>query len=368
MKFVSGMILIDAPHSALNMLGNDGSSADDNKTIVKKLKCGREKYAYVSGQAWRYWWRQTLRDMFDWELSPLEKVKGKNQVYTQANPIKYPDDDVFGYMRALEKQTVTRVSPLKNTPLISILPEYNSITEDSASASRHEGNPVPYSAEFYSTILKGAFSLDLESLGRFSFTNKAGFKNLINPDELDTAKKTKSKSKKENAKMENLKNIFEEEYIKIAKEKNVEMNDDEWMMSKEERHKGATDTLKALKCMYGGAKQTTLLTDITPKLIIIGLFDGGINPFITDIIRNEKGDVVFDKESFVERINEFSDILNPKKIFIGVDSGFLKKWNINFDDIEVNDDIDLIIDSIGTTLENVAKEIANYYGVENVNE
>jgi len=363
MKFISGMILIDAPHSALNMLGNDSNSAEDNKTIVKKLKCGREKYAYVSGQAWRYWWRQTLRDMFNWELSPLEKVKGKNQVYTQANPIKYPDDDVFGYMRALEGQTVTRVSPLKNTPLISILPEYNSITDDFASASRHEGDPVIYEQEFYSTILKGAFSLDLESLGRFSFANKTGFKNLINPDELGAGKKTKSKPKKD-AKLEKLKEIFEEEYVKIAKEKNVEMNDNEWVMSKEERYKRAVDALNALKCMYGGAKQTTLLTDITPKLIIIGLFDGGINPFITDIIRNEKGYVIFDKESFVGRVNEFSDILNPKKMFIGVDSGFSKKWNINFDHIEVNDEVELIIDSIGATLENVAKEIANYYGVE----
>ena len=165
-----------------------------------------------------------------------------------------------------------------------------------------------------------------------------------------------------------LKIKWDEDFVKLAEKIGVEMKEDEWIMPKDVRAKRAMEVIKALKYLYGGAKQTLFLTDVTPKLIILGMFDGGINPFITDIIRNEKGDVVFDKESFVERINEFSDILNPKKIFIGVDSGFLKKWNINFDDIEVNDDIDLIIDSIGTTLENVAKEIANYYGVENVNE
>jgi CRISPR-associated protein Cst2 len=356
MKFVSGLVLIDAPHSALNMLGDDKSSTEDNKTSVKKLKCGRDKYVYVSGQAWRYWWRQTLKEMFGWELSPLEKVERKNQVYTQANPIKYPDDDVFGYMRALEGLTVTRVSPLKNTPLISVLPTNNSLTEDFSSASRHEGDPVPYTVEFYSTILKGAFSLDLESLGRFSFKNKSGFKNLIKPEEV------KGKNKKDFEK------IFNEEYKKLAEEKGAEMKDDEWILPNEERYKRASETIKALKYLFGGAKQTLFLTDVTPKLIVVGLFDGGINPFISDIIRDEKGEVIFDKESFTDRIKEFSDVLNPKKIFIGIDKGFAKKWNLDLDldniILDDNQQIEIVYGSVGDILQKISKEIAKYYGVE----
>ncbi|HIP93395.1 MAG TPA: type I-B CRISPR-associated protein Cas7/Cst2/DevR, partial [Desulfurobacteriaceae bacterium] len=52
MMFVSGLVLIDAPHSALNMMGTDTNIAERNKVIVKKLKSGRDTYAYVSAQAW----------------------------------------------------------------------------------------------------------------------------------------------------------------------------------------------------------------------------------------------------------------------------------------------------------------------------
>jgi len=366
MKFVSGLVLIDAPHSALNMMGTDTSVAERNKVVVKKLKCGKDSYVYVSAQAWRYWWRKTLEEKFGWELSPLEKVEGKNQVYTQANPIKYPDDDVFGYMRAMEDLTVTRISPLKNTPLISILPVRSSVISDFATASRHEGDPVPYESEFYSTVLKGAFSLDLDAVGRFLFVDKAGFKNLIKIDDLEgNSKKSKKKGKSQKSE---LKTILEEEFLKPAKELGIEMKEDEWIMPKDVRAKRAMEVIKALKYLYGGAKQTLFLTDVTPKLIILGMFDGGINPFISDILYEDKGEIKFDKEALIERIKEFSDVLNPKKIFIGVDKGFAKKWGLDVKDIKEilnkkEEKIKVECGSVGEALENMAKEIANYYGV-----
>ena len=366
MKFVSGLVLIDAPHSALNMMGTDTSVAERNKVVVKKLKCGKDSYVYVSAQAWRYWWRKTLEEKFRWELSPLEKVEGKNQVYTQANPIKYPDDDVFGYMRAMEDLTVTRISPLKNTPLISILPVRSSVVSDFATASRHEGDPVPYETEFYSTALKGAFSLDLDAVGRFLFVDKAGFRNLINFDALiENLKNSKAKDAKKKAKkLEEikLKIKWDEDFVKLAEKIGVEMKEDEWIMPKDVRAKRAMEVIKALKYLYGGAKQTLFLTDVTPKLIILGMFDGGINPFISDILYEDKGEIKFDKEALIERIKEFSDVLNPKKVFIGVDKGFAKKWGLDVEGIEL-EGVEVEYGSVGEILESVAKEIANYYGV-----
>lgn len=74
----------------------------------------------------------------------------KRLQFTSANPIEYPDDDVFGYMRAMSKKeggTVTRISPLKNSPLIAVIGQ--NPTEDFGVMSRHEGDPVPYEHEFY---------------------------------------------------------------------------------------------------------------------------------------------------------------------------------------------------------------------------
>ena len=96
---------------------------------LKRYTRGDQTYPYVSGQAWRNWWRTTLENEFhDWRVSPIERSgQGKTQVvYTAASPVEYDDDDVFGYMRAPRgggKETVTRISPLKNSPLISIEPQ-----------------------------------------------------------------------------------------------------------------------------------------------------------------------------------------------------------------------------------------------------
>ena len=53
-------------------------------------------------------------------MSPIEREK--KIAFTQINPINYPDDDMFGYMRAESKTKVfTRISPFKNSPLISVV-------------------------------------------------------------------------------------------------------------------------------------------------------------------------------------------------------------------------------------------------------
>ena len=64
-KHLIGLTLIDAPHSALNNAGTEASQATENIVTVKKLQKGRDTYPYVSGQAWRNWWRTTLEQEFD---------------------------------------------------------------------------------------------------------------------------------------------------------------------------------------------------------------------------------------------------------------------------------------------------------------
>ena len=176
-KNVIGFMLVDAPHSALNNAGIDAGERTDNIVRVKAIRKGRYLYPYVSGQAVRYWWRDTLGLKFDWKISPIEREE--KIAFTAANPVEYDDDDVFGYMRALKKKEggpVTRISPLKNSPLVSVISQ--TPTHDFGVMARHEGDPVPYEHEFYSTILKGIFSLDLEGIGVFYEKEKTGYKNM----------------------------------------------------------------------------------------------------------------------------------------------------------------------------------------------
>ena len=86
----------------------------------------------------RYWIRTNL------ELNePLESGAGRREgkiAYTDANPIEYWDDDLFGYMRAPSKKTdaakdeeasplekdreITRVSPFRVSTFVSISPAH----------------------------------------------------------------------------------------------------------------------------------------------------------------------------------------------------------------------------------------------------
>ena len=371
MGYAVGMVLIDAPHSALNMLGQTGV-AEENRVEVKKLRRGRDMYTYVSSQAWRYWWRKTLEEHFSWKMSPLFRTE--KQVFTGANPIKYDDDDVFGYMWAPKTQkgdeggfALTRVSPLKTTPLVSIFPTRNSLTEDKGFASRQEGDPVPYNNEFYSTVLKGAFSLDLDSLGRFTIEYKSGYLNLVTPESIETLTQNVSKKDKVKKAIDRaLKEInYEEDYLQPAKEIGVKIIGKEWIMPKDIRKKRASEAIKALRYIFGGAKQTQYLTDVTPKFTILAMLEGGINPFISEIVYANRGEIKFDSEALISRILEFKDLLNPKKLFIGKDKGFMRKWEDELKKVKnsLNEKgIDVVITTVGDAIEKFAKGIEAYYG------
>lgn len=290
---VIGLMLIDAPHSALNNAGSDAGDRTDNIVRVKTIRKGMTRYPYVSGQALRYWFRETLEEKFDWKMSPINREK--KIAFTEANPIIYPDDDAFGYMRALKKKdggTVTRISPFKNSPLVSVVGQ--NPTSDFGVMARHdEGDPVPYEHEFYSTIFKGIFSIDLASLGVFCESEKTGYRNMY----------------------PNL--------VKLAEEKGLTHNEDNWMLDNETRIKRAQDIINALPYLSGGAKNTSHLTDVTPKILVLAAIDGG-NHIFMNIVREENGETIFDTDALDEVINEYSDILKTD-VFIGLRSGFLKE-------------------------------------------
>ncbi|KYC46587.1 MAG: hypothetical protein APG11_01800 [Candidatus Methanofastidiosum methylothiophilum] len=293
-KTVVGFMLVDAPHSALNNAGADAGDRTDNIVRVKSIRRGRKVYPYVSGQALRYWWRDTLEQKYDWNVSPIERQK--KIAFTSANPIEYDDDDVFGYMRALKAKeggTVTRISPLKTSPLISVIGQIP--TQDFGVMARHEGDPVPYEHEFYSTVLKGIFSLNLDSLGVFYADEKTGYKNMY--------PKLEEKA---------------EEKGLVKDEKNGK-----WIMPEDIRIKRAQEVIKALPYLQGGAKLTSHLTDVSPKFLVLAVIDGG-NHIFMNIAKEENGEPEINIEALEEVINEYSDSLLTN-IYVGSRKGFMDK-------------------------------------------
>lgn len=305
MLMVAGYVLIDAPHSALNNAGTDASERTENIVRVKAIRKGREIYPYVSAQAWRYWWRMTLQEIFKWELSPVERAE--KIAFTKANPFKYPDDDVFGYMRAVKGQgkdkTVTRVSPLKCSPLVSVLNVEP--VQDYGVMARQEDNPVPYEHEFYSTVLQGIFSLDLSRVGVFYVKSQAGFKNL-DEDMLKEDKELKEELKKSGAKKDG----------------------DFYVLPSNVRAKRAKETILSLAYLFGGAKQTQHLTDVVPRVVIMAVVKGG-NHIFMNLAYEKNGKAEFNYAGLKQTLIDYADIIDSD-VYVGVMSGFLDGIYENF--------------------------------------
>jgi CRISPR-associated protein Cst2 len=333
-----GFILIDVDVVALNNAGKNTQSNNDNAIATKSIRKNGRSYVYVSGQAWRYWWREALQKSQGWTLSPITR-EGKI-AFTNADPLYYPDDDVFGYMRAakdaeldengepkkdkkgnikMTNVTVTRVSPLKNSAIISaasVRPE-----ENWSSMARHEGDAVPYEKQEYSATMKGMFSLDLSMVGTFSNYDRTGYKNLSIALQEEALK---------NGAIE-----IDDPFVFDSKgqpKKLIRLN-------KTIRQKRVLDTIQALKTISGGAMQTNNMTDVTPKFIILATSKTGNHPF-SHVVGN-KGqrdeEVVFNFEGLVEVLKDYKDIFEGT-IFIGRRSGFMDEIATDLKSLETKTD------------------------------
>ena len=206
--------------------------------------------------------------------------------------------------------TLTRVSPLKCSPLVSVIAQRP--IRDFGVMSRHEGDPVPHEHQFYSTILKGIFSLDLTTLGRFENSTKTGFQNIS------------------------------EAGLKLAQVAGATVKDNVAEMPLNVREQRATDTISVLPYLTGGANQTLHLTDVAPKLIILTVLHGG-NHLFMNVVQDERGQAKLNIEALKEVLRVFKErLLTP--VFIGRRKGFLddQAEEINGLANESSDDLPII--------------------------
>ncbi|MGB9825615.1 MAG: type I-B CRISPR-associated protein Cas7/Cst2/DevR [Desulfofundulus sp.] len=320
MSFVTGLMLIDAPASALNNQGMVEGALAENAVAVKYIRTREGAYPYVSAQAFRYWLRRTLETgPWEWKAAPI--YREQKVAYTDANPIRWWDDDLFGYMRAPSKkqsavearnadqtrdsetptaETVTRASPFRMSTLVAIAPV--SLTNDFGVMARHEGNPVPHEHQFYRTTLQGLFSLDLHAAGTFSYKSKTGFLNL------------------------------DEVRIQEAKERGLKELPDEkaYRLPFEERFKRVKTLLTAITYLDGGAKQALHYTDVTPDLLFCAVTRGGNHIFGHIIKPDSAGRPTINLEAFDEVLTVHKDdILST--IYVGWVKGYLDDERTKFE-------------------------------------
>jgi CRISPR-associated protein Cst2 len=311
MAFVTGLILVDAPASALNNAGADEGARTENAVATKLIRAGGRAYPYVSAQAFRFWLRTTLqRENGDWQAAPI--FREAKVAYTDGNPLSWWDDDLFGYMRAQSKRAdaaqrraadqsragetetradITRVSPFRASTLVSIAPVV--LTADFGTMSRHDGDPVPHEHQFYRTVLKGLISLDLHAAGTFSYRNRTGYRNL---DDV----------RKEAAEAQGLEHLADQQSYRLPISQRVER---------------VRALVEGLGVLDGGAKQAIHYTDVTPAVILAMVTRGGNNPLQYVLGADSAGLPRVQLDALTEVVQVWGDqILSP--LYVGWVQGF----------------------------------------------
>ena len=228
--------------------------------------------------------------------------------------------------------TVTRLSPLKCSPLISIAPQMP--TNDFGVMARQEGDPVPYEHQFYSCVLQGIFSLDLNAVGTFSDINRTGYKNIA------------------------------ASYVsKIQDAGGTQVGENPtWVLPNEIRVRRCQQTLEALPLLSGGAKLTSHLTDVTPKLIILSVLNGGNHPFM-NLIVEEEGVGKLSLPALREVIEDYADRFCDA-ICIGRRSGFMDELDEELNDLASSDNLpcEVVYDSPNKVIAQLSEKLEEHIG------
>jgi len=303
---ITGALLIDATATFLNGAGL-GVQEDKNRVIPKtykeKVNNRLEDVPYVSAQSWRRWLRDTTNEENNWDPSELRAVgegseKGTtNKISTELNPIDFPEDDLFGYMKAGSKgeESVQRTSPFKSSILKGIK-NMRTINIDEAFVHLKEGTPLPYSTKFYSAHLEGFFNLEYYRLGIYD--------NLGSKQELSSDIVEKHSDKLNQSSLGGRFSRYEL--------KNGEEN----------RKNNASGLLKGLAYLRGGAKQAAFGADVSPKVLILAGLESA-NPIFNNLFIGTGEKPILNIELLLELSNDYKDKL-ATPIYVGFRKGYLQ--------------------------------------------
>lgn len=297
MSYITGLLLIDAPASALN-----NGQGEETKGKVKSIYVrGQGDFPYVSAQSFRFWLRNAMATQYpNMEASPVYSAGAgkKQQAFTKGDPIQFWDDDILGYMRAEKGETVTRVSPLRVSTVVSLAPvqlvdDFGVMSRVPKQAGDKEG-VLLHGHEFYRTTLQALFSFDLARVGTFTDVRRTGYQNLG----------------------EETKKAAQQNRLSYLEPVNA------YRMDSETRVQRVQATLRSLARLEGGAKQTLHYTDVSPALVIAAVTKGGNHLFGHTVKVGSDSKPYIHSAALEQALSVFAgDLLSP--LYVGRAQGFM---------------------------------------------
>lgn len=274
-KAINAVWLAGTDLSNLNS-GIGGSNLVD----VKKYKSQGIDYPYASGQAMRYYLKEAIRRRIEPEDYCIPNDKGE----TCGDIRKCILCDLFGFMTTLkEKGATTRVSPIKMSPAMGLLPLSDNLTIDFLTRRK----PQKEAGKLSGDIVDVELSVNLY---------KAGLS-------IDFVK------------------IGGEEEINIEARKSAGIK---YYLKKKDKKKRVKLALESFKHISDFSKQARVLTDFSPDIILLSI-QSTYNHLIQkslelkEISENDKKRRI--KEINCDRLDEVLTGLSGEKVYAGILSG-----------------------------------------------
>lgn len=287
----------------VNIDNLNSSENPGNLIVLKKVQDSKgDYYAYVSGQALRYYIKETMNQL-GLSLTKLDRsgeyiIEAENKepkVRYEEILKEHPDLDLLGFMEAVRgagKMALRRWSPVKVSPMISIYPWKGDSDMLTRKKEGQEGGDLVKVEINTFNFMRGTVVMDVDMIGS-------------TVDELSY--------------------------------------DIQQVIPKDEKAKRIEYFVEAIKNLDGGAKKARLLDDLTPKFVIITKQKSGTPIFLNALDVDEEGNI---KVSLIKEIlGEFDGIIED--YCVGLRSGIFEnedELKMEFGDklISINEALDKI--------------------------
>jgi len=258
----------------------NGSWTEGNVSTIKKItKPDGTLLPYISGQSLKYqirraWKEMGLKDL----LSEITAVEGKGVDLTEGNPEKYLDDDLMGYMITAKKgsggENRRRTAAVRTSAAIGLFP-FKGDRDLGTNSKEETGGDVSaggniFETEIYYNYFRVNILVELDRLGKFIPSELAG----------------------------------------KGKDKNLEV-------SLDTRKQRLNYLFEALKQIWGGGKQSRILTDMEPKFMAITFQNSKMPIFLESLNVSEQE--ALDTKAVNEVLGDYANIID--KQILGLRTG-----------------------------------------------
>jgi len=263
----------------VNIDNLNSSENPGNLIVLKKVQDSKgDYYAYVSGQALRYYLKETMNQLgmpltkLDKSGEYIIKTSSKESTERYGEILKeHPDLDLLGFMEAVKGggMALRRWSPVKVSPMINVYPwkgENDMLTRKKE--GQEGGDLVKVEINTFN-FMRGTIVMDMDMIG-------------ARVDEMS----------------------YEIEPVLNEKDKAHRIN----------------CLVESIKNLDGGAKKARLLDDLTPKFVVVTKQKAGTPLFLNALDVDEEGNINI--ALINEILEEFDNII--EEYSVGLRSGIFK--------------------------------------------